>query len=221
MALATIAFEDVLKYYKTGGHRKTVLDHVTTKFERGHSYGIMGVNGAGKSTTIRLMSGTEAPNSGKVVRNGRISWPLGLAGGFNSLMSGRHNVTFAARAYGQDVRETLDFVEDFSELGDYLDAPIKTYSSGMHGRLGFALSMAIEFDCYLIDESTATGDARFQAKCTKAFADRRTRADVIMVSHSQGTVKDYCDRGAVLVDGRLMMFSDVDEAIDVYSRLNR
>ena len=217
----TIEMNNVYKFYSASGHRKVVLDHVTTRFERGHSYGILGVNGAGKSTTIRLLSGTEFPNSGKIVRNARISWPIGLASAFNGLMTGRANVTFAARAYGQDVRRVLDFVEDFSELGDYLDAPTKTYSSGMGGRLAFALSMAIEFDCYLIDEVTAVGDARFQARCQRAFAGRRAQADVIMVSHSQSTIKDYCDRGAVLVDGRLMMFSDVDEAIDVYSRLNR
>ena len=217
----TFEFNNVYKYYSASGHRKVVLDHVTTRFERGYSYGILGVNGAGKSTTIRLLAGTELPNSGQIKRTGRISWPIGLSGAFNPLMTGRHNVTFAARAYGQDVRRTLDFVEDFSELGDYLDAPTKTYSSGMGGRLAFALSMAIEFDCYLIDEVTAVGDARFQARCQQAFADRRSRADVIMVSHSHATIKDYCNRGAVLVDGRLMMFSDVDEAIDVYSRLNR
>lgn len=216
-----IEFHNVHKYYPAGGHRKVVLDHVTTQFDRGHSYGILGVNGAGKSTTIRLLSGTEMPNSGKVVRNGLISWPIGFSSAFNPLMTGRHNVTFAARAYGQDVRQVLDFVEDFAELGDYLDAPTRTYSSGMGGRLAFALSMAIQFDCYLIDEVTAVGDARFQERCKRAFADRRSHADVIMVSHAHGTIKDYCDRGAVLVDGRLMMFSDVDEAIDVYSRLNR
>ena len=212
---------DVYKFYKTDGHRKVILDYVSTKFERGHSYGIMGVNGAGKSTTMRLLSGTELPNSGKIKRNVRVSWPLGFAGAFHPLMNGRNNVTFAARAYGQNVRRVLDFVEDFSELGDYLDAPIKTYSSGMMARLAFGLSMAIEFDCYLIDEITAVGDARFQARCEQVFAERRKTADLIVISHSMGTIKTFCSRGAVLVDGKLMMFSDVDQAIDMYNRLNR
>jgi capsular polysaccharide transport system ATP-binding protein len=136
-------------------------------------------------------------------------------------MNGRSNVTFAARAYGQNVRRVLDFVEDFSELGDYLNEPVKTYSSGMLARLAFGLSMAIEFDCYLVDEITAVGDARFSARCEKVFAERRARSDVIMASHSPGTIKTYCSRGAVLVEGRLMMFSDVDDAIDMYNRLNR
>jgi capsular polysaccharide transport system ATP-binding protein len=216
-----IEFLDVHKYYRASGRTKIVLDHITTTFERGHSYGILGVNGAGKSTTIRLISGVEAPNSGRVRRHVRVSWPIGFASGFNGLMTGRNNVTFAARAYGQDVRRVLDYVEDFSELGDYLDAPVKTYSSGMGARLAFALSMAIEFDCYLIDELTAVGDARFQQRCQAAFKERRKRADVIMVSHMVGTIKDYCDRGAVLVDGRLIFFEDIDQAIDMYNRLNR
>ena len=216
-----IEMHNVLKFYKNSGHTKIVLDNVTAVFERGHSYGILGVNGAGKSTTLRLISGSEHPNAGRIKRNVRISWPLGFAAAFNANMTARNNITFAARAYGQDVREVLDFVEDFSELGDYLDAPTKTYSSGMMAKLAFGLSMAIQFECYLIDELTGVGDARFSKKCEQAFTDRRSRADVIMVSHNVGTVKTYCDRGGVLVDGRLMMFNDVDQAIDIYNRLNR
>ena len=216
-----IELHDVYKFYRTDGRKKVILDHISTRFESGYSYGIMGVNGAGKSTTMRLLSGTELPNSGKIKRNVRVSWPLGFAGAFHPLMNGRNNVTFAARAYGQNVRRVLDFVEDFSELGDYLDAPIKTYSSGMMARLAFGLSMAIEFECYLIDEITAVGDARFQARCEQVFAERRKTSDLIVVSHSMGTIKTFCSRGTVLVDGKLMMFSDVDQAIDMYNRLNR
>lgn len=217
---ARVELRNVLKYYKNGSHTKTVLDSVSTIFERGHSYGILGVNGAGKSTLLRLISGIEYPNAGRVRRNGKISWPVGFAA-INPLMTGRNNITFAARAYGQDVREVLDFVEDFSELGDYLDVPTKTYSSGMSSKLGFGLSMAIKFDCYLVDEATAVGDARFVKKCEDAFSARRKSADLIMVSHQVGTIKAFCNRGAVLVDGRLMMYEDIDHAIDIYNRLNR
>ena len=216
-----IELSNVTKFYRTDGRKKMILDHISTKFESGSSYGIMGVNGAGKSTTLRLLSGTELPNSGRIKRSVRVSCPLGFAGAFHPLMNGRNNVTFAARAYGQNVRRVLDFVEDFSELGDYLDAPVKTYSSGMMARLAFGLSMAIEFDCYLTDEITAVGDARFQARCEKVFAERRKTSDLIVISHSMGTIKTFCDRGAVLVDGKLIMFSDVDQAIDMYNRLNR
>src|SRR6202035_563226 len=130
--------------------------------------------------------------------------------GFHPLMSGRENVKFVARAYGEDVRRTIDFVEDFAELGDYMDVPVKTYSSGMGARLAFGLSMAIEFDCYLIDETLAVGDARFQAKCKRLFDRRKQGADLIVVSHSMETIKEYCDHAGVLVDGQMIMFDAVE-----------
>jgi capsular polysaccharide transport system ATP-binding protein len=216
-----IQLSDVFKFYRTERHTKIVLDHVSTVFESGWSYGLLGVNGAGKSTTMRLLAGTELPNSGKIRRTVRVSWPLGFAVGFHPLMTGRENVCFVARAYGHDVRQVINFVEDFSELGDYIEAPVKTYSSGMMARLAFGLSMAIEFDCYLVDEITGVGDARFQTRCQEAFARRRANADLIVVSHSMETIRSYCGRGAVLVDGRLIMFQNVDEAIELYNRMNR
>ncbi len=216
-----IQLSNVFKFYKTPQHVKVVLDHVSTVFEPGWSYALLGVNGAGKSTTLRLIAGTELPNSGQIKRSVRVSWPLGFAGGFHYQMSGRDNVKFVARIYGADVRQVVNFVEDFSELGDYLEAPVLTYSSGMLARLAFGISMAIEFDCYLVDEITAVGDVRFQRRCEEAFRRRREHADLIVVSHSMATIKSYCDRGAVLVDGHLMMFESVDKAIEVYNRLNR
>jgi capsular polysaccharide transport system ATP-binding protein len=216
-----IKLDRVFKFYRSAGVVKIVLDHVSTRFDSGFSYGLLGVNGAGKSTTMRLIAGTELPNSGRVARDLRVSWPLGFAGGFHAQMTGRENVKFVARIYGAGVRKTLDFVEDFAEIGDYIDAPVKTYSSGMMARLSFGLSMAIEFECYLVDEITAVGDARFQARCLEVFTERRKRADVIMVSHSMQTIRDYCDRGGVIVDGQIIMFANVDLAIETYNRLNR
>ncbi len=216
-----IQLNDVFKFYRTEGHLKIVLDHVSTVFEAGWSYGLLGVNGAGKSTTLRLLAGAELPNAGRIRRSVRVSWPLGFTGGFHQDMTGRENVRFVARAYGHDVHRISDFVEDFSELGDYIEAPVKTYSSGMLARLAFGLSMAIEFDCYLIDEITGVGDLRFQARCQEAFSRRRANADVIVVSHATETVKSYCQRGAVLVDGHLVMFQNVDDAIELYNRMNR
>jgi len=216
-----IKLDRVFKFYRSGGILKIVLDHVTTEFQSGYSYGLMGVNGAGKSTTMRLIAGNELPNSGKIRRDVRVSWPLGFAGGFHHQMTGRENVKFVARVYGADIRKTLHFVEDFAEIGDYIDAPVRTYSSGMMARLSFGLSMAIDFECYLVDEITAVGDARFQARCLEAFTERRKHADIIMVSHSMGTIKDYCDRGGVIVDGQMVMFPNVDLAIEAYNRLNR
>jgi capsular polysaccharide transport system ATP-binding protein len=216
-----IQLDRVFKFYRTAGNTRIVLDHISMVFQSGRSYGLLGVNGAGKSTTIRLIAGTELPNSGRIRRSVRVSWPLGFSGGFHSLVSGRENVKFVARVYGADVRKVLNFVEDFAELGDYIDSPVRTYSSGMMARLAFGMSMAIDFDCYLIDEVTAVGDARFQSRCKAVFDRRRANTDVIMVSHNMGTIKDYCDQGAVLVNGQMIMYDSVDKAIEVYNRLNR
>jgi capsular polysaccharide transport system ATP-binding protein len=216
-----IQLDRVFKFYRTGTHVKIVLDHISMNFQSGRSYGLLGVNGAGKSTTIRLIAGTELPNSGRIRRSVRVSWPLGLAGGFHPLMTGRENVKFVARAYGEDVRRVIDFVEDFAELGEYMDVPIRTYSSGMGARLAFGLSMAIEFEVYLIDETLSVGDARFAAKCARMFDRRRANADLIVVSHAMDTIKQYCDHAAVLVDGQLIMFQSVESGIEAYNRLNR
>lgn len=216
-----IQLDRVFKYYRSDGHTKIVLDHVSATFQSGRSYGLLGVNGAGKSTTMRLLAGTESPNSGRIRRSVRVSWPLGFSGGFHPQMTGRENVKFVARAYGENVGRVLEFVEDFAELGDYIDVSVKAYSSGMTSRLAFGLSMAIDFECYLIDEITAVGDARFQAKCREAFARRRETSDIIIASHAMETIKTYCDHGAVLVDGQILMFDSVESAIEVYNRLNR
>lgn len=218
---ASIELIEVSKHYKTSGHRKVVLDNVSCKFEAGYSYGILGVNGAGKSTLLRMIAGSEQPTAGKVKRNVNVSWPIGLMGGFSPLQSIRSNITFLARAYGEDPRRVMDFIEDFTELGDYLDARHGALSSGMAAKLGFGVSMAIQFELYLSDEATAVGDTRFVKKCERAFEDRRAHADLLIVSHQVGTIKSFCDRGAVLVDGVLMMFDNVDNAIDIYNRLNR
>lgn len=216
-----IKFRNVSKYFKTDSHKKVILDRVSGDFETGYSYGLLGVNGAGKSTTLRMIAGTSLPNSGTIKADVRVSWPLGFAGGFHPMMSGKDNLNFVARAYGEDVKKVSGFVEDFAELGDYINAPVRTYSSGMMARLAFGLSMAIEFDCYLIDEITAVGDARFQERCRVAFENRRRDSDVIMISHSMDTVASYCTRGVVLVDGRMVFFNNLEDAIETYFRLNR
>lgn len=213
-----IVVDRVSKYYRANWQRKLVLDKVSISFDTKRSYGLLGKNGAGKSTFLRLIAGTEAPNSGRIHRYVQTSWPLGFAGGFHPLMTGRENIRFLARAYGADVRSVVDFVDDFSELGRDLDVPVKTYSSGMMSRLAFAASMAIEFDFYLVDEITAVGDSRFQLRCREAFAKRRETSGMIMVSHSVGTIRDYCDTGMVLMKGKLHIYDDLNEAIEVYKK---
>jgi capsular polysaccharide transport system ATP-binding protein len=216
-----IALENVTKYYKTKSSRRYILKQQSVDFTSGTSYALMGVNGAGKSTTMRLLAGAEFPNKGNVSRKVRVSWPLGFANGFNFGLSGKENLKFVSRAYGEDFRRVLRFVAEFAEIGAYIEEPMKTYSSGMMSRFAFGLSMAIEFDCYLVDEITAVGDANFQERCRNAFTERRKTADIIMISHDMETIKAYCDHAFVLIDGVLVPFNNVEEGISTYMRLNR
>ncbi|MGG7516341.1 ABC transporter ATP-binding protein [Allorhizobium undicola] len=216
-----ITLENVTKFYKTSGHRRYVLRNQSVQFTAGRSYGLLGVNGAGKSTTMRLISGAEMPNKGKIHRSVRVSWPLGFANGLNSQLSGKENLKFVARAYGEDFHRVLAFVAEFAEIGTYLNEPLRTYSSGMMARFAFGLSMAIEFECYLVDEITAVGDSNFQRRCKEAFKARRAKSDVIMISHDVNTIKSYCDAVYVLMDGHLVPFDNVEDGVAAYMRLNR
>lgn len=215
-----ISFQNVFKFYRTQKTLKIVLDHISFRLDKGVSYGIMGINGAGKSTLMRLIAGTEMPNSGRIVRESRVSWPLGFAGGLHPALTGRENIQFVARVYRQDIRKAVRFVEDFAELGPFIDAPFGTYSSGMQQRLAFGLSMAIDFDCYLIDEVMAVGDSRFQQRCRDEFNKRKQYSDMIMISHSIELVQMYCDRGIVLADGKMYFFDSVSDAVEMYKQLN-
>ena len=215
-----ISMTSVSKYYRVAGHRRIVLRNISANFEAGHSYGVLGINGAGKSTLIRLLAGTELPNSGKIRRTVRVSPPLGFSGSFHPGMTGRENLKLIARAYGENVGAVTEFVDDFAELGDFMEAPVKTYSSGMQARLAFGLSMAIPFDCYLIDETTAVGDARFSKKCAEVFGNRRKNADIIIVSHGFEVLREYCTKAAIVADGNLVFFDQLDEAIEIYRRMN-
>ncbi len=213
-----IYFRNVSKAYRTRKGRHMVLDNQSFDFEIGHNYGILGANGAGKSTLLRLVSGAEPVSRGRIDRRVRVSFPLGFAGTFNGYLSGRQNAKFLARAYGADLRKVLDFVWDFSELEAYFDMPFNTYSSGMKAKLSLGLSLAIDFDVYLVDEVTEVGDARFRQKSAEAFRSRARQSDIIMVSHNPNTIKAYCDRGAVLENGQISFYPTVEEAMKVHSR---
>ncbi len=212
-----ITVDNVFKAYATNKGPHVVLDHVSFEIPPRDNVGILGVNGAGKSTLLRIMSGVEMPDAGRVERKGRISWPIGFSGGFNGSLSGEENCRFVARIYGEDVDRVVGFTHEFSELKDYFYMPIKTYSSGMKSRLAFGLSMAVDFDLYLVDEVTAVGDAAFQKKCKDAFAERRERSGLIMVSHQPATIKSFCQRAAILRKGRLTMYETVAEAEKAYA----
>ena len=214
-----IMLDGVTKSYRTRDGRKTVLDNVSATFEAGHNYGILGPNGAGKSTLIRVVAGSEPPDRGSVRRYAHVSFPLGFGGTFHGALSGRENVAFIARIYGAEVRTLTEYVETFSELGEYFDMPVNTYSAGMRARLAFAVCLAIDFDVYLIDEVTEIGDQRFRRKCAKAFRERILRSDIILVTHNPHTIRQYCDRGAVLADGELTLYDDIGAALQRYHRV--
>ena len=209
-----IKFDNVSKYYRTRNGNITILDRINFTLVTGQALGICGHNGAGKSTLLRLIAGVEQPSSGRIERGMTVSWPIGLASTFQSSLSGADNVRFIARIYNRPIAETLAFVEDFAELGGYIRMPIRTYSSGMMARLAFAASLAVDFDCYLVDEITAVGDARFRARCHDALIERRERGTLVMVSHDPWTLREYCNQGAVIQGSRFTRCDSIDEAIE-------
>jgi len=214
-----IRLENVTKTFKTNGGTKWVLNNICCEFARGRSVGILGANGAGKSTLLRIIAGTEEPTFGKVRRGVRMSWRLGLTGGFHGSLTGAENTKFVCRIYGVEHKQVLDYVENFAELGEYLFRPVNTYSSGMKARLAFGLSLALAFDVYLIDETTAVGDARFQSRCIEEMKHRLRTSDVIMVSHSANTLKRYCTHAAILHEGRLSNIMELGSAISRYKKI--
>ena len=214
-----ITLEGVSKVYRTRSGRKTVLDNVNVTFESGYNFGVLGVNGAGKSTLLRLIAGSEIPDFGVIRRYARVSFPLGFGGTFHGALSGRENVAFIARIYGAGIRGVLEYVENFSELGEYLHMPVNTYSAGMRARLAFATCLALDFELYLVDEVTEVGDQRFRQKCAEAFRDRMQRSDIILVTHNIHTLRQYCDRGAILANGELTIFDDIGSALGRYQRI--
>lgn len=195
-----------------------VLKDVSFKIPDNTSVGLLGRNGAGKSTLLRIIGGMDTADKGSVIRDSRVSWPIGLGGGFQGSMTGRQNVKIVARIQGSGDRipEIIQRVQDFAEIGKAFDQPVKTYSSGMRSRLAFGLSLAFDFDVYLSDEATAVGDVAFKAKATKAFKDRVGKASIIMVSHQEAMLKDLCQAGIWINEGKAIWFDNIHEAIKRY-----
>lgn len=214
-----IEFQNVWKSFTLKGSRKNILTGLTLKLPSTENIAIVGRNGAGKSTLLNMMSGTIRPDRGDIKRSGRLSWPMGFAGGFHGDLTGRQNARFVARIYGSDTEQVEAYVEEFAELDKFLDMPVRTYSSGMKARLAFGVSLAAKFDCYLVDEITGVGDARFRAKCKAAFEDRVADAQMILVSHSVGTLKTYCQSALLLEDGTATYFDKLDDALEVYESI--
>lgn len=213
-----IRIENLYKRYHNHHGSDWVLKDVNLEIPAGVSVGLIGRNGAGKSTLLRLIAGMDSPDKGKVRRDCKVSWPIGLSGGFQGSMTGRQNVKFVSRIHGNEylINDIIKRVEDFAEIGQAFDEPVKTYSSGMKSRLSFGLSLAFDFDVYLSDEATAVGDKAFKAKAKQAFKDRIDSASLIMVSHSEGILKDLCQAGVWIDEGKAHWFDDIREAIAAY-----
>jgi capsular polysaccharide transport system ATP-binding protein len=214
-----IKIENLTKSYRTPQGRHYVFKDLNIEIPSGKSVALIGRNGAGKSTLLRMIGGIDRPDSGSITTDKTISWPVGLSGGFQGSLTGRENVKFVARLYAkqEELKEKVAFVEEFAELGKYFDMPIKTYSSGMKSRLGFGLSMAFEFDYYLVDEITAVGDANFKKKCSNIFKEKSQRSNILMVSHSLNSLKEHCDLAIYIKrNNDVEVFGDVQKCIECY-----
>lgn len=211
-----IELRNVWKTYKLNGVSKTVARNISFTFPKGECVALMGGNGAGKSTMLKMLSGTLQPDKGKIIRHGSVSWPVGFAGSFHPDLTGAQNVKFVARIYGVDTDEMVKFARDFSQLGAHLTLPVRTYSAGMKSRLAFAMSMAVKFDTYLIDEITAVGDGAFQAKSEAMLRARLQHSGAVFVSHSLEQMERLCSSGVVLQNGRFFYYARVQKAIEHY-----
>jgi capsular polysaccharide transport system ATP-binding protein len=211
-----LSIENVSKVYSTRHGKHRVLHNVSFTLAPGRNLGILGRNGAGKSTMIRLISGAERPTSGRIVRGMRVSWPLAFGGAFQRHLTGLDNLKFVCRVYGVDYKPLIPAVEEFTELGKFFREPVTHYSHGMLTRLAFALSMAIEFDCFLIDEAMVVGDKRFHDRCHYELFQKRKDRAFILVTHDANVIKQYCENAVVLHEGRLLAFPSVDAAYDFY-----
>jgi capsular polysaccharide transport system ATP-binding protein len=211
-----IELVDITKRYAIRGGAHTVLDGINLTIRPGEKIGILGRNGAGKSTLIRILSGAERPTHGHIRRSMSLSWPLAFGGAFQGSLTGQDNLRFICRVYGVDYREKLDYVQEFAELGEYFREPVKTYSSGMRARLAFAISMAVEFDCFLIDEVISVGDTRFHEKCQYELFEKRKNRAFVMVSHEAHNIRERCSTALVLHQGKLHPFTNIEEAYSFY-----
>jgi capsular polysaccharide transport system ATP-binding protein len=211
-----IRFENLTKSFYVRGQRQIVFENLNVTLPTGKSLALLGRNGAGKSTLLQIIAGTMRPDSGQVVSDGSISWPVGFGGSFHRELTGAQNVRFLARVYGVDTAELEEFVRDFAQLGDHFYMPVRSYSSGMRSRLAFGTSMGIRFDTYLVDEVTAVGDASFKRKSRAVFAERMRSSSAVLVNHEMGQLREFCDAGLVLNDGQSQYFDNLDQAIWVH-----
>jgi capsular polysaccharide transport system ATP-binding protein len=214
-----IVLKDIVKEYHTPIGLRRVLDGISFVVEKGEKIAVLGRNGAGKSTLVKIIGGVEPATSGTIERGMSMSWPVAFGGGFEASMSGFDNIRFIARVYNRPIQEMIDFVDDFAELGKQLYLPVRNYSSGMRARLAFALTLAVDFDCFLIDEVIAVGDQGFHKKSHDALFVQRQHCAMILVSHDLSILKNYCSKALILKNGRGRIFEDLDVALSIYASL--
>lgn len=214
-----IVIDNVHKRYQTEhGPGKWVLKGISLTIPPKTNVGLIGINGAGKSTLLRIIAGIDQPSKGRVERRCRVSWPMGFGGGLQGSLTGRQNAKFVCRVHGheEELTDRIAYIHDFSDLGSAFDEPVRTYSSGMKSRLQFALSLAFDFDVYIADEVTAAGDAAFRDKAAAAFKNLANRAGLIMVSHGEGTLTQFCQAGIWIDEGKAHWYDQIDDALKAY-----
>lgn len=214
-----IRFVNIQKTYVSAAGRYTVFKDLSFEIPSDRNVALIGRNGSGKSTLLRLIAGLDKPDRGSIITNGRISWPIGLSGGFQGSLTGQDNVKFVARvmgAGGEQMRKIVDYVRDFAEIGEHFDLPVKTYSSGMRSRVAFGLSLAFDFDYYLVDEAMSVGDAHFREKAAAAFKERVLKSRLLLVTHGMGQVRKMCDMVFFMKNGNIEIYEDVEEGIKRY-----
>ena len=211
-------------YLLSGSKRHFVFKDLSFIFPEGANIGLIGPNVAGKSTLMNILGGIDIPDKGRVITNKSISWPVGLSGGLQGSLTARDNVKFVSRVYGytgKEMQEKVRYVEEFAEIGEYFDQPIKTFSSGMRSRVTFGLSMAFDFDYYLIDEAGAVGDANFRKKSMSVYEEKLKSGNVILVSHNMNEVRSLCDHIVLISGGKAEVFDNIEEGISMYEEVRK
>ena len=208
---------------RTKKRKHVVLKDITFDITSGETVALIGVNGSGKSTLLKLLSKIIYPETGTIDIKGKVSSLLELGAGFNTDFTGRENIYFNASIYGlgkKEVDKVIDKIIEFSELGDFIDTPVRTYSSGMYMRLAFSIAVNVEAEILLIDEILAVGDAHFQDKCLKKMKELKANGKtMVFVSHAMKTVEEFCDRAIWLYEGQIRMDGNSNVVGEEYLKL--
>lgn len=239
MCKTVIEFKDVTKIYKLYKNDKQRLlsvflkkipykekkaaNHVSFNVKQGESVAIFGKNGAGKSTILKMITGVAFPTEGELSVDGRVSALLELTSGFDPEFTGRENIYLKGQLSGlrdEEIRELEDTIVEFAEVGEYIDQPVRTYSSGMRARLGFAVNVNIKPEILIVDEALSVGDIAFKNKCLRKVNEliEKEHVTLLFVTHATGTAKQFCKRGIVMKSGKIIFDGDIDDAIDVYDK---